>query len=409
MKRIDRFFSTFRRGFSRLMLSSVVLPATLTPVAGPGHPLLSVLSLPKNAEIARDTAFGQGASGAYYFLSPSHPDRLARLSVEHPMGAKDLWRESWSTVTLPPMTDFRVRSAAIGLGHLFLGGERKRGGAVVRSFQIGLDDRGGKASMTLTGLVDFFPDAADVSIRLLFLDRKARILWLGYDSGRVESGLPFVALHDRILWSDPSGYIPFPSETDLAAGPPPLLLPRASLSGGRSCFSCRFYLTGRLRPSGGEIDNLPVRSPRTVGSSMGILPAGQGMGIFLDRRSFLCRIPEVGSPSGISGCRRLIGAALPVAAVWWGNRLVYLFPPGTLDTAHGSRWTIASINPAEIYASVLEKSARTPLDLSSLIRDKGELVFLPEGAHPRKDTLSAFGSDLILFGKSHLYRLMAGS
>jgi len=400
-----------RRRFGAVLLSSVVLPATLSAPApsGPGTLHLSSLTLPPHARISPDADFGRGPGGAYYFFSSSGTNRLFRLTVEHPMGAKDLWRETWTGVALPSLPDFRVRAAAIGEGHLFLGGERSGGGAVVRSFQIALHEKAGKERVALKGQVDYFPESADVAVRVLFLDRKARILWLGYDSGRVESGQPFLFMHDRILWSDPAGYIPLPSETSLSSGPPPLLVPHATLPSGVPCFSCRFYLTRRTPNPQGEIRNDPVRAPEGVGSSMGILPAGPGMGFFEGRSPRICRIPEPGGNRGLSDCHRVVSPESPVAASWWGNRLVYLFPPGGIARGLEDRWVLVRINPAYLSSGLEKLGPGEPLDLARLIRRRGAIVALPAGAHPRRRTLADDGRDLVLFGASHLYRISPGS
>ena len=223
---VDRFFGV---ALGRVLLASVVLPASLAgpPALQGGSSSLSVLPLPAHSHVAEDSDFGRDDSGAYYFFSPSGSTSLARLTIEHPMGAKELWRETWTTVSLPSLPGFKIRAAAIGGNHLFLGGERGGGGAVVRSFQIGIGEVDGHEKMALTGQVDYFPESADVAIRLLSLDMKARILWLGYDSGKVESGPPFLFLHDRVLWADPAGYLPLPSETTLSSGPPLSLIRRA--------------------------------------------------------------------------------------------------------------------------------------------------------------------------------------
>ena len=395
----------------RTLLASVVLPASLAGPPAPqgGFPSLSVLPLPPHKSVAADTDFGRDASGAYYFFSPSGSLRLARLTVEHPMGAKDLWRETWTTVPLPSLPGFRVRAAAIGGNHLFLGGERGGGGAVVRSFQIGIREEGGHEKMALTGQVDYFPEAADVAIRLLSLDMKARILWLGYDSGKVESGPPFLLLHDRVLWADPAGYLPLPSETTLSSGPPPLLVPRAIHSSGQPCFSCRFYLTSRMPSPEGEIRNEPVRASTMVDSSMGLLPAGQGLGIFLGRVPTVCRIPESGQDAGLSSCHRVTGNTLPLAASWWGNRLAYLFPPGGIDKRMKDRWVVAIVNPARLYSSIEKLRSGESFNFARLIREKGTLLALPAGSNPRLGTFSSEGRDLILFGRSHLYRIAPGT
>ncbi len=391
----------------RAFLASVVLPASLAgpPVPPGGSPSLSVLPLPAHSHVAGDSDFGRDDSGAYYFFSPSGSPSLARLTIEHPMGAKDLWRETWTTVSLPSLPGFRIRAAAIGGNHLFLGGERGGGGAVVRSFQIGIGEVNGHEKMALTGQVDYFPESADVAIRLLSLDMKARILWLGYDSGKVESGLPFLFLHDRVLWADPAGYLPLPSETTLFSGPPPLLVPRATHSSGQPCFSCRFYLTSRMPSPEGEIRNEPVRASPMVESSMGLLPAGQGLGFFLGRIPAVCRIPETGQDSGLSSCHRITGGALPLAASWWGNRLAYLFPPGGMDRRMKERWIVAIVNPARLYSLIEKLQSRESFDFARLIRERGTLVALPAGSHPRMKTFSSDGRDLIIFGRSHLYRI----
>lgn len=405
------FHRFFGRALGRALLASVVLPASM---AGPlahqgGLPELSVLPLPPHARVAADSDSGRDTSGAFYFFSPSEGRHLARLTVEHPMGAKDLWRETWTTVSLPSLSGFRIRSAAIGGDHLFLGGERAGGGAVVRSFQIGIREEEGQEKMFLAGQVDYFPESADVAIRLLALDMKARILWLGYDSGRVESGPPFLFLHDRVLWADPAGYLPLPSETALSSGPPPLLVPRATHASGQPCFSCRFYLTSRMPSPEGEIRNEPVRSSGEVDSSMGLLPAGQGMGIFLGRIPTVCRIPESGQDAALFACHRITGRALPVAASWWGNRLAYLFPPGGIGKKMENRWVLAIVNPAILFSSIERLRSGDVFDFAGLLREKGILLALPAGAHPRFRTLSEDGRNLILFGRDHLYRIVPGS
>lgn len=405
------FLSILRQRFGRALLASVVLPASLSsPSAhGTGKIFMSSLSLPPHARVSEDADFGRGPKGGYYFYSPSGGNRLFRLSVIHPMGARDLWRETWTSVELPSFPGFRVRSAAIGEGHLFLGGGRRGGGAVVRSFQIGHVEEGGKERMVLRGQVDYFPEAADVAVRILFLDRKAGILWLAYDSGRVESGTPFLFLHDRILWADPAGYIPLPRETSLASGPPPLLVPRATRSSGLPCFSCRFTLTLRTVSPHGEIRNIPVRAPERVGSAMGILPAGSGMGFFEGRLPHICRIPEKGEKAELTSCHRTVGPVRPVSAAWWGNRLAYLFPPGGIDKGMDDRWVVATLNPARIFSSIEKLKPGEPFDFVRLIREKGAMVPLPAGAHPRLETMSEDGKDLVLFGASHLYRISMAS
>lgn len=404
-------FSILRQRFGKALLASVVLPASLSSPSphGPGKLFVSSLSLPPGARVASDSDFGRGPSGGYYFYSPSGENRLYRLSVTHPMGARDLWRETWTSVALPSFPGFRVRSAAIGEGHLFLGGGRRGGGAVVRSFQIGRVEEGGRERMVLRGQVDYFPEAADVAIRTLFLDRKAGILWLAYDSGRVETGRPFLFLHDRILWADPAGYIPLPRETSLSSGPPPLLVPRATRPSGLPCFSCRFYLTPRTVSPGGEIRNIPARAPERVGSAMGILPAGSGMGFFEGRRSHICRIPEGGPRAELTSCHRLTGPVRPVSASWWGNRLAYLFPPGGMDKGLEDRWVVATINPARIFSSVEKLLPGEPFDFVRLLRERGTMLPLPAGVHPRLGTISEDGRDLVLFGATHLYRISPAS
>lgn len=408
-KKLGNGVSGLCRSLGQGLLVSIVLPAGILQT--PSHPgFLTVLALPPHVSVGADDDFGREASGMFYFFSRRDRWELSRLRIEHPMGARDLWRESWASLSIPlPDRNFRVRTSSIGLGHLFLAGEQEGGAPLVRSYQIdSLDGRkGGK--MVLNGQVDYFPSAADVAVRTLFLDRKARILWLGYENGRVESGKPYLALADRLLWADPAGYIPLPTETRLKMGPPPLLSPHALLPSGRVCFSCRFYTVPRQDPSGAEIVNHPVRSPRQVDSSMGLLPAGEGLGLFMGRRSWICRIPEKNKKQVLSDCHSLSRAALPVAAVWWANRLAYLFPPGFLggkSEKEKNRWTIAAINPAFLQETMEKLSSGDAFPLRDLLVKNGKIVRLPPGARPRPQTLSSGGKgDLVLFGKRHIYRM----
>lgn len=376
---------------------------------GTGGDHLSVLSLPPHASVGAGDNFGHEAPGTFYFFSRRDRWQLSRLVIEHPMGAQDLWRESWSFLSLPVASrNFRVRTAAIGAGHLFLGGEQAGGAPLVRSYQIdSLNGRvGGK--MILNGQVDYYPSSPDVAVRILYLDPKARILWIGYENGRVESGRPYLVFSDRLLWSDPAGYIPQPSETSLEKGPPPLLSPHALLPSGEMCFSCRFYLVSRKNPEGTAIVNRPVRSPRSIESSLGLLPAGENLGLFMGSRSFLCRDPSAKGPSRLSRCHAVSNDGLPVAAVWWANRLAYLFPPGPAwksGKSTGDRWAIVSISPAFLQEKTEKLSRGESFPFLDLLRKKGSVILLPPGARPRGQTLSSEGKDLFLFGKRHFYRL----
>jgi hypothetical protein len=262
--------------------------------------------------------------------------------------------------------------------------------------------------MVLSGQVDYYPSSPNVAVRILYLDPKARILWLGYDSGRVEAGRPYLVLSDRLLWSDPAGYIPLPSETSLEKGPPPLRTPHALLPSGEKCFSCRFYEISRNHPNGRPLLNRPVRSPRGVDSSLGLLPAGDSLGIFLGHRSFLCRVPAINGRTHLSDCHSLLNSDLPLAGVWWANRLAYLFPPGSLRDRSGhenARWEVVAVNPAYLQEKIEKLSPGEPFPLGSILGEKGESFVLPLGSKPREQTFSSDGADLFLFGKTHLYRL----
>lgn len=402
-------------GTGMTILASIVLPAG--PFS-PGSPALSVLSLPAHAEVSRGETFGRDGDRTFYFFSQEGRWRLFRLKVEHPMGARDLWRESWAGLDIPQSEGaFRLQSAAIGAGHLFLGGEEEGGGPVVRAFQFSRVDSGSGSALSLTGKVDYFPSSSGGRIRTLYLDRKARILWLGYDSGRVESGPPYLVFPSRLLWSDPAGYLPLPSRLSLAKGPPPLLLPKVLKPSGDRCFSCRFYVVSRNSPDGEELVNRPLRSPDNVGGSLGLFPAGQDMGLFLGRDSFLCRVGPLPAPAleqGVFGCHPLV-ASLPVSGVWWGNRLAYLLPPGFFSAGNPgqgesggqgrNRWTIALINPAFMRAGLMRLSPGRPFPLREILGRHGTLVPLPAGASPRRQTFSAGSRSLVVFGRHHLYRL----
>lgn len=402
--------SLFRRA-GRVLLASVVFPATLLPAAHDGLPspiasgTLSVLPLPPGARIRSSVTFGTGAPGRYYFLDDRHRLRLFRLSLEHPMGARDLWRERWESIPVPALPiRVRLRAAAIGQGHLFLSGEGEGGAPFIRSYQIGTGSGERGDLPALTGEVDYFPEKGEIPVRRLLFDDKARILWMGYDSGRIESGTPYLVLHDRILWSDPAGYLPLPRETSLAKGPPPLLTPKSLLKSKDPCFSCRFYLTARKEPEGQSIVNDPVRSPSSVDSALGMLPLGGGRGLFMGSRSYVCRVPHASPEATLSHCLRVSAKDLPVAGIWWGNSLTYLYPPGRFSGGE-RRWTIVSVNPAVLADEMMRLPSGGKFPFLKALKTSGRPTFLPVGASPRVQTFTTDGRTLVLFGRTHFYRL----
>lgn len=411
----------FFRKLGRTCLASIVIPAGilsggLGSESPPGKGMhLVVLPLPPHVSISRDDDFGREGEGIFYFLSRNGQWRLFRLRVEHPMGAKDLWRESWSDLDIPPPPDsFRVMTSAIGDQHLFLAGMQEGSGPLVRSYQIS-GNGGSTGRMTLTGQVDYFPPTAGVSVRTLHLDRKARILWLGYDNGRIESGRPFIQFPDRLLWADPAGYLPLPKRTGLLSGPPPLLSPRDLRSLSGDCFSCRFYVVPR-KPGGIEPKaNHPIRSRSRVGSSLGLLPAGGNLGLFMGRKSYVCHVPGT-SGGSLSDCHAVLRSDLPVAALWWGNSLAYLFPPGHSWPVPSSgvikrageertRWAIVAINPAFLQEAMVKLSPGERFPFGEVMKEKGAIFLLPPDASPRERTFSSGVGTLDLFGKGHLYRI----
>lgn len=406
--------SLFRRA-GRTLLASVVFPATLLPGSHYGsfsHGAsggLSVLPLPPGAKIRSSVTFGTGSKGQYYFLDNRHRLRLFRLSLEHPMGARDLWREKWERIPVPALPErVRLRASAIGQGHLFLSGEEEGGAPFIRSYQIGTGSGEAGELPALTGEVDYFPEKGEIPVRRLLFDAKARILWMGYDSGRIESGEPYLVLHDRILWSDPAGYLPLPRETSLDKGPPPLLTPKSLLKSKDPCFSCRFYLTSRKEPESHSIVNDPVRSPLNVDSALGLLPVGGGRGLFMGSRSYVCRVPHASPEARISHCLAVSAKDLPVAGIWWGNSLAYLYPPGRLS-GEARRWTIVTVNPAMLVDKMTRVAPGRVFPFLKVLKTAGHLIFLPAGARPRVQTFSTDGRCLVLLGRTHLYRLDVGS
>ena len=406
---LSRLFSSLSRVTGRALLASVILPATLVPGQGgssaPSHSeSLAVLLLPQGARIHSSDTFGEGAApGHYFFLESGDRLRLFTLTLTHPMGARDLWMESWRSTRVPALRgQARLRTAAVGMNHLFLAGEEAGGTPFIRSYQIGFKDPDALTKPILMGRVDYFPEADTTPVRRLYFDQKSRTLWLAYNSGRIESGNPYLVLHDRILWTDPAGYLPLPRETDLSKGPSPLLKPRSLSRAPDACFSCRYYLVSRTEPEGQSRPSLPVRAPESLDSTLGMLPMGGGMGLFMGRQSFVCRVPDPGPHARIKECRPTALKDLPVAATWWGNRLAYLYPPGRFSFAK-SQWTIVSINPALIDDSLARVSPGKKFAFRSLLAASGEHYLLPQGSSPRPQTLSSDGRRLVLFSRGHLY------
>ena len=407
---LSRLIPSLSKGARQGLLASVIFPASLVPGQGglpsSDHHVLTALPLPSGATIRSSDTFGTGSHGRYYFLEKGDRLRLFRLELKHPMGAQDLWMESWRLIRVPALAgQERLRTATVGMQHLFLAGEESGGTPFIRSYQIGQKTLDGRTTPTLTGRVDYFPDSDTTPVRRLYFDSKSRILWLGYDSGRVESGRPYLVLHDRILWSDPSGYLPLPDETLLSRGPSPLLTPRSLSKVSSSCFSCRYYLVSRTEPEGLKSrPGLPVRSPEQLDSALGILPMGSGKGLFMGRQAFVCGVPEPGRHARLKGCEKVALEDLPVGASWWGNRLAYLYPPGRFSW-NRSRWSVVAINPAMIDNAYLKRQPGKDFALRQLLSSAGHHYLLPPGARPRPQTFFTDGRRLVLFGRSHLYLL----
>ncbi|MGC8529932.1 MAG: hypothetical protein ACP5OP_07030 [Leptospirillia bacterium] len=393
-------------------MASVILPATLLPGQGGSssstHPeSLAVLPLPQGAKIRSADTFGEGAAGHYYFFDGRDRLRLFSLTLTHPMGARDLWMESWHPVRVPALRgQERLRTAAVGMNHLFLAGEDAGGAPFIRSYQIGFKDPESRTTPILMGRVDYFPKADTTPVRRLYFDQKSKILWLGYDSGRIESGNPYLVLNDRILWTDPAGYLPLPNETALSRGPSPLLTPKSLSKGPDDCFSCRYYLVSREEPDRQSRPSLPVRAPENLDSSLGMLPMGGGMGLFMGRQAFVCRVPDPGPHARIKKCTPISLKDLPVAATWWGNRLAYLFPPGRFSFAQ-KQWAIFSVNPALIDDDLVRISPGKRFAFRKLLSISGQHYLLPQGSDPRPQTFSSDGRRLVLFGQRHLYLIDA--
>ncbi len=407
---LSRLILPFSRTAQKALLASVILPATMVPGQGAAPSAdshhLAALPLPSGAQIRSSDVFGAGAPGQYYFLERGDRLRLFRLDLAHPMGAQDLWMETWRSIRVPALSgQEHLRTAAVGMQHLFLAGEVAGGAPFIRSYQIGKKrGEGGGSVPTLTGRVDYFPESDTTPIRRLYFDAKSKTLWLAYDSGRIESGRPYLVLHDRILWSDPAGYLPLPDETALSRGPSPLLTPRSLSKASNNCFSCRYYLVSRQEPEGGNRPSLPVRSPENLDSALGILPMGSGLGLFMGRDAMVCRVPHPGPHARLKDCAGVPLKDLPVAASWWGNQLAYLFPPGRFSWSR-HRWTIVAINPALIDNARLKLSPGKPFAFRDLLSSSGQYYLLPEGSRPRPKTFFTDGHRLILFGASHLYFL----
>lgn len=406
---LSRLIASLSRTARQVLLASVILPATMVPGQGAAPPSgshrLEALPLPSGAKIRSSDTFGVGAPGQYYFLERGDRLRLFLLDVAHPMGAQDLWMETWRSIRVPALSgQERLRTAAVGMQHLFLAGEVTGGAPFIRSYQIGKKrGEGGELLPTLTGRVDYFPEADTTPVRRLYFDAKSKTLWLAYDSGRIESGSPYLVLHDRILWSDPAGYLPLPDETALSRGPSPLLTPRSLSKVSDDCFSCRYYLVSRQEPEGGRPSH-PVHSPENLDSALGILPMGSGLGLFMGREAMLCRVPDPGPHARLKGCVGVALKDLPVAASWWGNQLAYLYPPRRFGWSR-RRWAIVTINPALIDNARLKLSSGKTFAFRELLFSSGQYYLLPEGSRPRPKTFFSDGHRLILFGASHLYFL----
>ena len=384
---LSRLFSSFSRVTGRALLASVILPATLVPGQGgssaPSHKeSLAVLPLPHGARIRSSDTFGEGAApGHYYFLENGDRLRLFSLTLTHPMGARDLWMESWRPIRVPALRgQERLRTAAVGMSHLFLAGEEAGGTPFIRSYQIGFKDPDAQTKPILMGRVDYFPEADMTPVRRLYFDQKSRTLWLAYDSGRIESGNPYLVLHDRILWTDPAGYLPLPSETALSKGPSPLLTPRSLSRAPDACFSCRYYLVSRTEPKGQSRPSLPVRAPESLDSTLGMLPLGGGNGPFHGAAS-LClscsrsRTPRPNQgmqsyrPQGSSGGGHLVGQSpgLPLS-----SRPIFLCEEPMDHYFHQSgpdrRWTRESVPGKKICFPEPSLNIRRTLSLASGLR-----------------------------------------